>query len=295
MTAIDDAIEGFLAHIRIERALSKNTTEAYYRDLQDFASWLIGEGREQIHQITQEDINSYLLNLLETGKSKTTLARRRVSIRQFFRYLLMEKVISDDPSRLIPSPSTGRKLPDVLTIKEVEDLLAYPNMSTALGLRDATMLQVLYSTGARVSELVSIRTSLLFLDRGYLILEGKSKKERILPFGEVAQEKLEIWLAQGRPNFDASDYLFPARNGKPMTRQNFWKRLLRIALGAGIKKEVSPHKLRHSFATHLLENGADIRAVQVLLGHSDISTTEIYTHVTKARLKLIHETYHPRG
>ncbi len=293
------ALEGFLGKSRVERGLSPNTLEAYHRDLRRFLTWISLElGLDTPGAVTREHIGLYLGSLLDDGLSRRSLARHRVSVRQLFRFLLHEGIILTDPAAMVEAPLPARDLPEVLNQQEVEALLAAPDSSTPIGLRDAAMLQLLYSTGLRVSELVRLPLSGLVLQAGYLQVRGKGGKERVVPTGQRALELLLRWLRDGRPELDprgASQAVFVSRRGKAMSRQNFWQRLKSYALAVGIRKPVSPHKLRHSFATHLLEHGADLRVVQALLGHSDISTTEIYTHVAQERLRRIHADHHPRG
>jgi integrase/recombinase XerD len=219
-------------------------------------------------------------------------------MRQWFRFLTEERLLATDPAGLVEGPKLGRSLPRVLSLDEVDRLLAAPDEATAIGLRDATMLVLLYATGLRVSELVKLPLSGVYLEQGYILVRGKGGKERVVPMGERAAERIRHYVAGVRKENDRSGRaraLFLARHGGAMSRQAFWKRLKRYALVAGIEREVSPHKLRHSFATHLLEHGADLRAVQAMLGHADISTTQIYTFVAQERLKGIHAGAHPRG
>jgi integrase/recombinase XerD len=296
--ALDLAIEGFLGQARVERGLSANTLEAYHRDLRRFCTWLSGEqGISAPEAATREHIGLYLGVLLDQGLTRRSLARHRVSIRQLFGFLLHEGLISVDPSAQVESPMPIRSLPEVLGQQEVEALLAAPDTSTPIGLRDAAMLQLMYSTGLRVSELVSLPLSGLQARAGFLHVRGKGGKERIVPMGERATALVLRWMREGRPELDPmgkSKTVFVSKRARAMVRQTFWHRVRHHALVAGIRKKVSPHKLRHSFATHLLEHGADLRVVQALLGHADISTTEIYTHVARERLRQVHN-HHPRG
>jgi integrase/recombinase XerD len=226
------------------------------------------------------------------------VTRHLVSIRGFYRFLEREGIARTNPTLLIESPKWVHKLPDVLDLEEVDRLLAAPDDTSPLGCRDAALLQLLYATGLRVSELVSLRLSDVNLETGYVVAYGKGSKERIVPIGEVAQRTTEKYLREGRKTLikgRASPYVFVNRSGGKLSRQGFWKLLKGYAIGAGLKKRITPHTLRHSFATHLLAGGADLRSVQTMLGHVDIATTQIYTHVTRERLKSIHKTYHPRG
>ncbi len=298
--AFETAIEAFLGRGRVERSLARNTLESYHRDLVRFAAWCRdARGHGDPGAVTREDVHLHLASLLDAGLSPRSLARHRVTIRQFFRYLLEEGVVNQDPTLLVEGARPARALPDVLSLAEVEALLAAPDPSDVpLGLRDAAMLQLLYATGLRVSELVTLPQGAVHLKAGYLRVRGKGSKERVVPLGERATALVAAWLDHGRPQVDPqgrAKTLFPGRNGRPMSRQNFWKRIVAWARAAEIRHPVSPHRLRHSFATHLLEGGADLRVVQVLLGHADIATTEIYTHVAGERLKEIHGRHHPRG
>jgi integrase/recombinase XerD len=275
-----------------------HTIEAYHADLVRFAAWATVEGLPTPQAIGRDEIARYLGVLLDGGLSRRSLARHRVSIRQLFRFLFLEGLLPEDPAALVEAPLPTRSLPKVLSLAEVDSLLAAPEDGSPLGLRDTAMLQVLYATGLRVSELVSLPLSALNLRNGYLIVRGKGGKERVVPMGERAVAILERWLRDGRPELDPSGRcraVFPSQRGRAMTRQTFWHRIHLHASAAGIRQNVTPHLLRHSFATHLLEHGADLRLVQALLGHADIATTEIYTHVARERLRQIHREHHPRG
>ncbi|MFH1469389.1 MAG: site-specific tyrosine recombinase XerD [Pseudomonadota bacterium] len=296
--ALDQAIEGFLGQARVERALSVNTLEAYHADLTRFAAWASAQGLDTPACVSRDDIARYLGVLLDGGLSRRSLARHRVSIRQLFRFLFMEGLLPEDPASLVEAPLPSRSLPRVLSLDEVDKLLAAPDDGTVLGLRDAAMLQLLYATGLRVSELVSLPLSALNLRNGYLIVRGKGGRERMVPTGERAVALIERWLRDGRPELDPQGRcraVFPSQRGRAMTRQTFWHRIHLHARVAGLRQVVTPHLLRHSFATHLLEHGADLRVVQALLGHADIATTEIYTHVARERLQHLHRLHHPRG
>jgi integrase/recombinase XerD len=275
--------------------LSENTLSAYRTDLYSYSDWLI-KACTDLLQSRPEDILGYLASL--NSKSARTSARRLSSLRRFFQYLAREGHINNDPSARIAAPRIGRPLPKSLTEAEVEDLLAAPDISTAIGQRDRAMLEVLYATGLRVSELVSLQMGQVNLRQGVVRVIGKGNKERLVPLGEEAVDWLEKFIRQGRVELLQGPpvaTLFPSRRGRMMTRQNFWYALRRYAVQAGITKTLSPHVLRHAFATHLLNHGADLRVVQMLLGHSDISTTQIYTHVARERLKNLHAEHHPRG
>ncbi|MCY4337411.1 MAG: site-specific tyrosine recombinase XerD [Gammaproteobacteria bacterium] len=288
-------IDQFLDALWLERGLSENTLSAYRSDLYSYSAWLATASRKLL-QSQPEDVLGYLSTL--TGKSARTSARRLSALRRLFQYLAREKYIDHDPCARVPAPRLGRPLPKSLTEQEVENLLDAPDTATALGLRDRAMLEVLYATGLRVSELVSLQLGQVNLRQGVIRVIGKGNKERLTPLGEEAADWVQKFMRQGRTELlaaTATPALFPSRRGCMMTRQTFWHAVKRYALRAGINKQLSPHVLRHAFATHLLNHGADLRVVQMLLGHSDISTTQIYTHVARERLKNLHAEHHPRG
>ena len=295
----DNAIELFLTHLKVERGLSPNTVEAYGRDLFKFRDRCLDvEDVEQVERLTEGHVVEFLMSLAQKKLSVRTQARTLVSVRNLFKFLLKEKLIDTDPSALVTPPKIGRRLPETLTLDEVERLLYTPDKGTSLGLRDAAMIETLYATGVRVSELVSLRTTDIDLQTGVLKAFGKGSKQRLIPIGQAAREVLSLYRETARPQIlkgRYSDGLFVTNRGKTMTRQAFWKLLKKYALKAEIKKNISPHKLRHSFATHLLERGADLRAVQEMLGHADVTTTEIYTHITRARLEQMYSSHHPRA
>ncbi len=285
--------------MKVERGLSENTLAAYSRDLSAYLAFLVEqEGSLDPNAVRQAEVLGYLGELKRKGLSPRSRARTLSALRAFHRFLLSEKHTASDPTALIESPRTLQKLPKLLSPGEVESLLNAPLGDSPLALRDRAMLETLYATGMRVSELVGLRLGDLKLDIGCLNAFGKGGKQRLIPLGEVALEILREYLQNGRPKLlrtTICDQVFLNRLGKPMSRQGFWKNLKRYAVLAGITQDVYPHMLRHSFATHLLENGADLRAVQTMLGHADISTTQIYTHVIQERLKQVHQLYHPRG
>lgn len=292
------AIEGYLSWARVERGLADNTLENYARDLAQLRGWLKERGCDQASQVTVDDLREYMKFLLSTGRSMRTAGRHRAAFRQLFRFLLAEGEIEVDPSLLIQAPRPSQKLPSVLSEAEVDSLLSAPDTDTVIGQRDRAMLETLYATGLRVSELVKLRRDALHLTSGYLKVLGKGGKERIVPMGDQAVLLVSQWMQYGRTSIDTDGrnvWVFPSPRGGALSRGAFWYRIKKYALLAGIRKNVSPHKLRHSFATHLLSNGADLRAVQMMLGHSDISTTQIYTHVARERLRAIHGAAHPRG
>ncbi|ALC16521.1 tyrosine recombinase XerD subunit [Desulfuromonas soudanensis] len=288
----------FLNYLQVERGLSKNTLDAYGRDLARYLDFLEGAGISVPGEISPPVILHFLAHLKEFGLSARSRARALVSLRMFHKFLLAEGMVDTNPTTRVEAPRTLTSLPHTLSPSEVERLLAAPRGIVPLDLRDRAMLEVLYATGLRVSELIALRYGDLQLDVGYLTTVGKRSKERIVPLGETAMIELRRYLSLGRPLLakeGSGTTLFLNRRGKGLTRQGFWKIIKRRALEAGILKNIMPHTLRHSFATHLLENGADLRAVQTMLGHADISTTQIYTHVTRERLRKVHEQFHPRG
>lgn len=298
---LDAAIQLYLDWIRVERGLSPNSIEAYARDLSQFSQWAHARGLALAPAVEVTHLRTYLLARLEQGVASRTLARNTVSLRRFFAFLFDERYLPVDPSSLLEVPSLHPSLPNSLSEAEVERLLATPDANTAEGLRDRAMLELLYATGLRVTELVLLPTSALHLDAGYVRVHGKGAKERVVPMGDVAMAAIVQYAQDARPLLLRSagmlehEALFVTRRGGPMTRQGFWKNLGRYALEAGISRDISPHQLRHSFATHLLNHGADLRALQAMLGHADISTTQIYTHVNNARMQEIHRTHHPRA
>jgi len=291
-------IDQFLNYLLVEKGLSRSTLESYSSDLLRYADFLEQNGRDTVSGEDTTLILKHLINLRTEGLGARSRARHLVSIRGFYRFVYREKILPLDPSRLIDLPKTTLKLPDVLSISEVQRLLNAPESVKPSGLRDAAMLELLYAAGLRVSELVNLRIQDVQLEAGFVRVIGKGSKERIVPIGQYAREKVRFYLDHARRLLikeRSSAYLFVARAGRPMTRQGFWKLLRQYARIAGLIKKVSPHSLRHSFASHLLEGGADLRAVQVMLGHADISTTQIYTHVSHERLRELHRRFHPRG
>ncbi|HSR69288.1 MAG TPA: site-specific tyrosine recombinase XerD [Acidobacteriota bacterium] len=293
------AFDGYIRYLQVERGLASNTVKAYRRDVQQFFDFLARQEKVTALRAEKAHLTRYLREL-HGRLASASVHRKIVSLRSFYRFLLNDGYLSYDPSETLETPRVFRSLPQYLEFAEVEALLQQPDLSTRYGLRDRTMLEVLYATGLRVSELVKLRLDAVNREEGYLMTMGKGSKERLVPFGDAALGWLERYLGQGRPQFTGktgpSPYLFLTQQGGCMSRQLFWKLVVRYGNQAGIRKaKLSPHKLRHSFATHLLENGADIRAVQVMLGHADISTTQIYTHVARERLKKIYDKSHPRA
>ncbi len=290
-------IENFADALWMERGLSVNTLNAYRGDLAAFAAWL-SEQSTALLNAQRNQLLSYLALRVQQGMRPRTTARLLSSLRRFYRYLVREGRLTEDPSARIDAPKLGRSLPKSLTEAEVGSLLAAPDNDGPLGLRDRTMLEVLYASGLRVSELVGLTLDQVNLRQGVVRVIGKGSKERLVPLGEEAVAWLERYLAEARHDLvqgRLNDALFPTRRGAAMTRQAFWQLIKRYAKQAGIGKPLSPHTLRHAFATHLLNHGADLRVVQLLLGHSDLSTTQIYTHVARERLKDLHARHHPRG
>jgi integrase/recombinase XerD len=290
-------IESFADALWMERGLSVNTLSAYRSDLAAFAGWLCQQ-RTALLDARRDQLLSYLATRVQQGTRPRTTARLLSSLRRFYRYLVREGRLTEDPSARIDAPKLGRSLPKSLTETEVESLLAVPKIDDLLGMRDRTMLEVLYASGLRVSELVGLTLDQVNLRQGVVRVVGKGSKERLVPLGEEAVAWLERYLAEARHDLvqgRLNDALFPTRRGAAMTRQAFWQLIKRYAKQAGIGKPLSPHTLRHAFATHLLNHGADLRVVQLLLGHSDLSTTQIDTHVARERLKDLHARHHPRG
>ncbi len=297
---VDDLalIDLFQDNLWVERGVSDNTLSAYGSDLRGLAEAPSATLDRRLHEAPRSDLMAHLAKRVQAGAQPRTTARLLSSLRRFYRYLLREGRIESDPSALIEAPKLGRSLPKSLTERDVETLLAIPRIEDALGLRDRAMLELLYACGLRVSELVGLTLTEVSLTQGVVRIFGKGGKERLVPMGEESIEWLERYLRQGRAELlggHLSEALFVTRRGDSMTRQAFWYLIKRYALAAGINKPISPHTLRHAFATHLLNHGADLRVLQMLLGHSDLSTTQIYTHVARERLKSLHAQHHPRG
>ena len=295
---LDVGIQQFLDHLRVERELTPATVEAYGRDLAGFAHFAAGRTISRADTVSAIDVLDFLVHLNERKLSARSQARRLVALRQLFRFFKGERIVAADPTEDVDLPRFGRKLPDFLSIAEVDHLLAAPDRKKPRGARDAAMIETLYATGLRVSELVKLRLRDLNFDAGYLRALGKGRKERLVPIGEAALDAIRGYVQTIRAGFlgaRAVDTLFLTHHGRAMTRQGFWKLLGRYAVAAGIRKRISPHKLRHSFATHLVERGADLRAVQAMLGHADIGTTEIYTHVSRGHLRSVYDRFHPRA
>jgi integrase/recombinase XerD len=291
-------IDEFCDALWLEDGLAKNTLEAYRRDLTQFAAWLDAAHGKKLLAGNVADIQAYLAHLFRKQARAASAARLLSSLKRFYRYWLRRGRIKADPTLRIDTPKLPRGLPKSLTEEDVENLLAAPPVEQALGLRDKAMLETLYASGLRVSELVTLKLGQVSQDMGVVRVVGKGSKERLVPLGEEAIAWIRQYLREARPQLlgaRASDDLFVTARGAAMTRQMFWQLLRRYAVRAGLKKPISPHTMRHAFATHLLNRGADLRVVQLLLGHSDISTTQIYTHVARERLKQLHAKHHPRG
>ncbi|MEY2192348.1 site-specific tyrosine recombinase XerD [Neobacillus sp. BF23-41] len=295
---MDEQIKDFMDYLTVEKGSAKNTIMAYERDLKNYLHYLINvESVHSLIDVQRVHIVHFLRFLKEQGKSSKTLARHIASVRAFHQFLLRAKATDQDPSVQIETPRLERSLPNVLSLQEVEILLDAPNTQDHFGIRDKAMLELLYATGIRVSELIGLEIDNIQLTMGFVRCNGN--KERIIPIGRAAADAIKHYLEDGRPRFTSAKQqdhaLFLNHQGKQLTRQGFWKILKKLAREAGIDKELTPHTLRHSFATHLLENGADLRAVQEMLGHADISTTQIYTHVSKTKLKDVYSKFHPRA
>ncbi|GAA0443938.1 site-specific tyrosine recombinase XerD [Lentibacillus halophilus] len=293
------AFHEFMHYLQIERGVSENTLKSYERDLNQYVLYIEKVTHKSAwNDIGRADITGFLYKMKDDGKSSSTIARALSSIRSFHRFLIREQLTDHDASIHIETPRKERTLPSVLSNQDVDALLAISG-NTPLEVRNKAMLEMLYATGLRVSELVSLKVSDLHLTMGFVRCYGKGSRERIVPLGDMAKNAIETYLQSSRAHLvkrkQDKHALFVNQHGRPLSRQGFWKILKKVVHGAGIKKEITPHTLRHSFATHLLENGADLRSVQEMLGHADISTTQIYTHVTKARLKDIYQEYHPRA
>ena len=293
-----EMIDQFLDTIWMERGLSKNTLAAYRADLTALSRWLKGRDETHLAEAQRADLLAFIAERAEKGARPRSTARQLSSFRRFFRYLVREGQLGDDPTSNIQMPKIGRTLPKTLSEAQVEDLLKAPNIDEPLGFRDRTMLEVLYATGLRVSELINLKLSQINVQQGVVRILGKGDRERLIPLNEVSTDWINRFVSGARLEIlleRQTDYLFPTRRGDRMTRQAFWHIIKRYARKAKIGKELSPHSLRHAFATHMLNHGADLRVVQMLLGHSDLSTTQIYTHVARERLKNLHSQHHPRA
>ncbi len=296
--SIDQCVDLYINHLIVEKGLARKTIEAYSSDLNAYQLFLGDQNISDIRQADTTAILKYLIELRKSGHAARTRARHLVTIRGFYQHLLKSRIIHENPAKLVDLPKSGLKLPEVLNIDQIVRLLIQPDTTRPSGLRDAAMLELIYAAGLRVSELIHVEVAAVNLEAGFVRVLGKGNKTRIVPIGRKALERIDGYIRHGRTPLlkaHSSKFLFIARAGKPMTRQGFWKLLKRYAGQAGIRQRVTPHSLRHSFASHLLEGGADLRAVQEMLGHVDIATTQIYTHVAQKRLIEIHRKFHPRG
>lgn len=287
----------FVNYLRVDKGLSQNTIESYRRDMVKFGL-LIRERNLQVSEITRSDVVAFLASLYRRGLDSRSVARHLATLRHFFRFAVIEGLIDEDPAATIEAPKTIQALPEFLSLDEVDRLLQQPDLTNIVGIRDRAMIELMYSTGIRVSELCGIRMTDLKADPGCLRCIGKGNKERLVPVGRQALEAVQRYLAESRPELlrkNVSPFLFVNQRGKPMNRIAFWSLLGAYGRKAGLRKSLKPHMLRHSFATHLLDRGADLRSVQMMLGHSDISTTQIYTHVVEERLKQVYKAHHPRA
>ena len=291
-------VEQYLDSLWLEKGLSQNTLDSYRQDLKAFTNWLAHRPR-MLKGVRREDLLQYLADRMSKGIKARSTARALSCLRSFYRYLLRENLIDEDPTLRVDNPRLGRPLPGSLTESDVEKLLSAPDITTTIGLRDRTMLEVLYASGLRVTELVTLQLNDINLRQGIVRVMGKGSKERLVPLGEEAISWLQRFLGEPRAELLKknlqSEVVFPSTHCRQMTRQTFWHRIRQHASNAGIVKKLSPHTLRHAFATHLLNHGADLRVVQLLLGHSNLSTTQIYTHVALHRMKELHQKHHPRG
>ncbi len=297
-TVMKKYLEGFLEYLKFEKGLSENTLEAYGRDLAKFLTYLKQQEIKHPGEVKRSHILDFLSYLLDEGAAFSSSARNLSSIKSFFRFLVLEGHININPADNLDSPKIHRKLPEVLTVEEIDRLMSVPNVVTPIGLRDRAMFELMYATGLRVSELLSLDVDDINLSEGYVRCLGKGRKERIVPVGQTASFWVERYIGRSRQKLikgASIRVLFVNANGRRLTRQGFWKILNKHVDQSDIKKEVTPHTLRHSFATHLLENGADLRSVQEMLGHADISTTQIYTHLTKIHLREVYQRSHPRA
>lgn len=294
---VDHHIDLFLNYLRVERHLADNTLQAYGRDLRFFSEYLSKNKISVLEKVTEKNILEFISSCRKRGVKSRSIARTLVAVRSLFRFMIREKIMENDPTSKIEFPKLGIRLPKTMNLEQVDSLLAQPDLNKDIGARDHAMLQLMYATGMRVSELVNVKLNSLNLDGGYLRVFGKGSKERVVPMGDVARKALEDYITniRNKKGIAASEYLFITGRNEPMTRQGFWERIKFYAKKAGIRVNVTPHMLRHSFATHLLERGADLRSVQTMLGHADVSTTQIYTHVSPKHLQAIYKKFHPRS
>jgi len=294
---MQELIETFITYLSVERGLARNSILSYKKDLYSYADFLKSRLGLSLSKTTRNDITNFMLFQKDRGLSANSISRRLAAIRMFYRFLVRERILKSDPSSLIDSPKLWKKIPETLSVNEIESLLAQPDIRDVQGIRDKAILEVLYATGMRVSEAVHLKTDDVNIEVGFLRCIGKGGKERIIPLGKKAIASIARYLEASRMRLlkqKASEFIFVSRFGKKLSRQSLWKLIKKYARSARIKKPIRPHILRHSFATHLLERGADLRSVQEMLGHANIATTQIYTHINKDRLKAIHRMFHPR-
>ncbi|SDU32628.1 site-specific tyrosine recombinase XerD [Desulfobacula phenolica] len=294
---MDDLTQQYLDYLIIEKGLSDNSLMSYSADLAQYITFLEKNKIKDPADVDTVFIFAWLIDLSKQGLSAKSRARHLITIRGFYKFLVNEKKIKKNPVKKVEIPKSGLALPKIMTVEEVADLLDVPDIKKPREMRNSAMMEIMYGAGLRVSELISLKLQDINLDANCVRVMGKGSKERLIPIGSPARSITQQWINQGRPallNTISTPYLFVARAGKPMTRQSFWKIIKKYVLIAGISKNITPHTLRHSFATHLLEGGADLRSVQTMLGHSDISTTQIYTHISREYLMKMHQKYHPR-
>ncbi|MBT3182167.1 MAG: site-specific tyrosine recombinase XerD [Deltaproteobacteria bacterium] len=298
MSSLDEKIDFYITHLRVERQLAKNSIDAYSHDLRRLSEFLAKGGRADVSKITENDILPFLVFLHGEGLTSRSVTRELVVLRGFFSFLAREKIIKSDPTSQIEFPGRWKKLPKVLSMKQVDDLLDQPDRRTTLGIRDHAILQLFYASGLRITEMSTLTSDRINLQQGYCIPMGKGSKERVVPIGGEAIKAITLYLDEARPKLASkrlSDFLFLSRRGSNVSRQRLWEIIKAYAKKAGIRINVMPHMLRHSFATHMIERGADLRVVQTMLGHVDISTTQIYTHVSRKHLKDLYNKFHPRA
>ncbi|MBU1194891.1 MAG: site-specific tyrosine recombinase XerD [Proteobacteria bacterium] len=295
---MDELVQQYLDYLIIEKGLSENSLESYSSDLAQFLSFLEANKIHHLKDVETVIILAWMVSLSKNGLSAKSRARHLVAVRGLYKFLVQENKGVKNPVKDVEIPKTGLALPKILSIKEIESLLDAPDIQDPRGMRNAAMMEIMYGAGLRVSELIKLQMQDINLEANFVRVFGKGSKERIVPIGSPAQRAVQAWMKSGRPFMlkkASSKFLFIARAGKPMTRQSFWKIIKKYALAANLKQNLTPHTLRHSFATHLLEGGADLRSVQTMLGHSDISTTQIYTHISKDYLRKMHQQFHPRN
>jgi integrase/recombinase XerD len=295
---MDSLLDQYMNYLLVEKGLAKKTLASYSSDILRYIHYLKNNGIHHINHTDTQNILQYLILLRDQGMGTGSRARHLVSLRGFYKFLVQEKILDHNPAKVVDLPKRSVTLPDVLSTHEIKQLIDTPDLKTPIGIRDAAMIELIYAAGLRVSELIGLKLQDVNLEGCFVRVFGKGSKERVVPFGMYAKEKIDMYLMNARSILlkeRISAYLFVARAARPMTRQGFWKLLNRYTQKAGIVKKITPHTLRHSFATHLLEGGADLRVVQVMLGHVDIATTQIYTHVAQSHLKEMHKKFHPRG